>query len=51
MSEEDIRIIKGVAAMLEYIAAGSGGVVKYSDEAFGLLAGQLMEVIERNEES
>lgn len=48
MNEEDIIIIKGVAAMLEHMACTKDDV-KYTNEAMGMLAGQLMEVIERNE--
>lgn len=48
MNEEDMVIIKGVAAMLEYMACTKDDV-RYTNEAMKMLAGQLMEVIERNE--
>lgn len=48
MNENDITILKGVAAMLEYMACTKDDV-RYTNEAMRMLAGQLMEVIERNE--
>ena len=48
MNEEDLRIIKGVAAILESMS-GSKNDVNYTEEALSMLAEQLYEVIERNE--
>ena len=48
MNEEDLRIIKGGAAILESMS-GSKNDVNYTEEALSVLAEQLYEVIERNE--
>jgi hypothetical protein len=48
MNEKDLETIKGVAAILEYMS-DSTGTIKYSGEAFSLLAGLLMDIAQRNE--
>ena len=45
MNENDLLIIKSVASILEYMAAGPQDV-KYTGEALGVLSGLLMDVID-----
>lgn len=45
MSENDLLIIKSVAAILEYMAS-SPQDVNYTGEALGVLSGLLMDVID-----
>lgn len=48
--ENDIRDIKGIAAILESMAAGGNGV-RYTGEALDMMAGKLIEIVKRCEES
>ena len=46
MNEEQLTKLKGVAAMLEYIASADKLDVQYTKEALAMLAEQLYEVID-----
>ena len=46
MQEQELTIIKGVAAMLEYMASADRLDVQYTQEALGVLAEELYKIIE-----
>ena len=48
MKEDELRTIKAVAAILEYMATGPVDV-KYTEEALSVLSGMLMELVEKEE--
>ena len=47
MNEEQLNKLKGIAAMLEYMASAERLDVKYTQDALGMLAEELYEVIEQ----
>ena len=47
MQEHELQIIKGIAAMLEYMASAEKLDVRYTKEALVMLAEQLYEVIKQ----
>lgn len=48
MREDELRTIKAVAAILQYMATGPVDV-KYTEEALSVLSGMLMELVEKEE--
>ena len=44
---QELEKLKGIAAMLEYMASADKLDVKYTQEALGMLAEQLYEVIDQ----
>ena len=48
MREDELRTIKAVAAILQYVATGPVDV-KYTEEALSVLSGMLMELVEKEE--
>lgn len=48
MQEHELQIIKGIAAMLEYMASAERLDVKYTQDALGVMAEQLYSIIEQN---
>ena len=46
MQEHELQTLKGVAAMLEYMASAEKLDVMYTKEALGMLAEFMQEVIE-----
>lgn len=50
MREDDIIIIKAIAAILEYMASGKTDV-NYTAEALGMLSGLLMDVLSNTEKN
>ena len=47
---QELEKLKGIAATLEYMASADRLDVKYTQEALGMLAEQLYEVIEQSSE-
>lgn len=50
MQEHELKIIKGIAAMLEYMASADRLDVQYTQDALGVMAEQLYEVIDQCEQ-
>ncbi len=48
MREDELRTIKAVAAILQYMATGPVDV-KYTEEALSVLSGMLMDLVEKEE--
>lgn len=48
MKEDELRTIKAVAAILQYMATGPVDV-KYTEEALSVLSGKLMDLVEKEE--
>lgn len=48
MKEDELRTIKAVAAILQYMATGPVDV-KYTEEALSVLSGMLMNLVEKEE--
>ena len=48
MREDELRTIKAVAAILQYMATGPVDV-KYTEEALSVLSGMLMDLAEKEE--
>lgn len=48
MREDELRSIKAVAAILQYMATGPVDV-KYTEEALSVLSGMLMDLVEKEE--
>lgn len=48
MREDELRTIKAVAAILQYVATGPVDV-KYTEEALSVLSGMLMDLVEKEE--
>lgn len=48
MREDELRTIKAVAAILQYMATGPVDV-KYTEEALSVLSGKLMDLVEKEE--
>lgn len=48
MREDELRTIKAVVAILQYMATGPVDV-KYTEEALSVLSGMLMELVEKEE--
>lgn len=48
MKEDELRTIKAVAAILQYMATGPVDV-KYTEEALSVLSGMLMDLVEKEE--
>lgn len=46
MEENDIITLKAIAALLEYMAAGTTDVY-YTAESLGMLSGQLMDMVKK----
>ncbi len=48
MKEDELRTIKAVAAILQYMATGPVDV-KYTEEALSVLSGMLMDLVGKEE--
>ncbi len=48
MREDELRTIKAVAAILQYMSTGPVDV-KYTEEALSVLSGKLMDLVEKEE--
>jgi hypothetical protein len=46
MQEQELATLKGIAATLDYMASADKLDVKYTQEALGMLAEELYEIIE-----
>lgn len=46
MREQELQTLKGIAAMLEYMASAERLDIKYTQEALAMLAEELYKIIE-----
>jgi len=46
MQEQDLQTIRGIAAMLEYMASADRLDIKYTQDALGVMAEELYNIIE-----